>query len=332
MKAEELIKDKTFLAWYNQSDTGSVRLWEDRIKASSEIREIVEEAVILLQLSALKETEPSDEKLMMERNRLMRSIQEEETAMIPLQRKRWFGWVAAASVLVLLGAVWVFNYQRKQYPEYRTAANEMREILLPDSSVVSLNHDSHLKLLSAWSEKDSLREVWLDGEAFFTVRHTAGNTKFIVHTDDLKVEVLGTTFNVKKQAELTTVVLESGKVQLSSEEKPEELIVMQPGQLAEYRRASGAVTQKQVNPEIFTAWKEGKIIFENAAIGEVVMRLSETYGIDVDYSALDETGNQFNGTFPANDITVLLSALSKAYSWQIEQHGQKIVLKPGTPE
>lgn len=324
MDAEELLKDKTFLDWYKKSDPEAILLWENRRKASMKLRNLMDEAVIILQLEALKDNEPTDEKVGIERMRLMSAIEEEDLRVVPLKRKLWLPWVAASVVLGLV-SLFYFNSFNKQSLEYITAGNEIREIVLPDSSVVSLNQNSHLKMLTRWSGKDSLREVWLDGEAYFSVRRKANGSKFIVHTGDLKVEVLGTTFNIKKQSEKTTVVLETGKVQVFSESKPDDKILMKPGELAEF--TSGSLTHKAVNTEVFTAWKEGKIVFENVTIHEIATRLRENYGLEVDYSALRDTNFQFNGTYPADDINVLLSALSKAYSWQIDQQGTKVVLK-----
>lgn len=329
MKAEELLKDESFLAWYSKSDPVSVALWENRRQESQEVQTVMEEAVILLMIGDISEIEPSDDKLASERARLMEVIERDSSQIVAIRKPGWMRWVAAACLLLLVGTVFIFN--RLQTPlEYMTAEHEIKEILLPDSTVVSLNQHSHIKLLKVWTEEDSIREVWLDGEAYFSVQRTTNNSKFIVHSGDLKVEVLGTTFNVKKQAGSTTVVLETGKVQLISDRKPEEKVIMEPGQMVEYK--AGELTQKPVNTQVFTAWKEGKIIFENATITEVVRRLGESYGLAVDYSALQETEGQFNGSFPADDLDVLLSALSKAYPWQIERQGKKIIIRSETSE
>lgn len=326
MKAEELLNDESFLAWYYRTDQVSVDLWETRKNSSPEVRGIMDEAVILLMVRDIKEEEPSDEKLISERNRLMAAIDQEEKKIISLPGYRWLRWMAAACLLFIVGTWVVFNQSQQPIMDYYTSANEIREITLPDGSVVSLNQQSHLKLLNVWAEGDSIREVWLDGEAYFSVQHTKDNSKFIVHSGEIKVEVLGTTFNVKKQSQKTIVVLETGKVQLSSNRKPEEKLIMQEGQMAEY--TGGELTKKSVNTQVFTAWKEGKIIFENASLSEVARRLEDNYGLEVDISALSDADGQFNGSFPADDLDVLLAALSKAYSWQIDRDEQKVTVSP----
>lgn len=85
---------------------------------------------------------------------------------------------------------------------YATQYGEQRVVELPDHSVVSLNANSTLRFRNDWSQANTLREVWLDGEAFFSVQKqegAAGPAKFIVHTNDLDVEVLGTRFNVSNR-------------------------------------------------------------------------------------------------------------------------------------
>lgn len=112
-----------------------------------------------------------------------------------------------------------------------TAYGKTERITLPDQSVVLLNANSVLSYNDKWTDNKT-REVWLAGEAYFEVKKSdaRGNAKFVVHTDQLSVEVLGTEFNVNNRRGKTQVVLNAGKVRLTSDTTLEKEIIMAPGE------------------------------------------------------------------------------------------------------
>jgi transmembrane sensor len=90
----------------------------------------------------------------------------------------------------------------------QTEYGKLKQVLLPDSSSIVLNANSKIEYDKNWS-KGKRREVWLEGEAFFDVRHLNQDTtqvstydQFVVHTEDLDVEVLGKQKLYCKQEEL----------------------------------------------------------------------------------------------------------------------------------
>src|ERR1700761_1084646 len=99
---------------------------------------------------------------------------------------------AAAVILVFAGLHLLQNASKKESPALlaeRTGANEIKTILLPDSSVVILNAGSSLQFSPGLGSMDN-REVWLNGNAFFNVRKDAAIRKFVIHTHSLDVTVL----------------------------------------------------------------------------------------------------------------------------------------------
>lgn len=330
MNKEQLLQDSSFLAWYAKSDQSAIDLWERRMKENPALTQVVEEAVMTLLLQDVEEKVPSEEKLVREREKLLRaiaSIEGDEVEVRKLERKKYYSWVAAASVVLVLACYWVVQMVSNARLVYETATHEVREIELPDQSIVTLNNNSTLRIDKVWSNEDTIRQVWLEGEAFFTVQKAANKSKFIVHSGDLQVEVLGTSFNVNSTANATTVVLATGKVQLSQKGKDDK-IVMKPGDMAEYKGRSGEIVSKQVNTEVFTAWKDGRMVFENASIAEIADLLAKRYGLQVNYEAVSNSDNEFNGTFPIDDVSVLLDALSKTYQWDVQREGKHITLRP----
>ncbi len=151
------------------------------------------------------------------------------------KRRRWrIGVGVAASVGLLLAlGVWLFNELRTPLITIQTAFAEQQTLILPDSSIVELNANSSISYRDNWTNRES-RIVWLTGEAFFHVtKKQRTGQKFCVLTNDLTVEVLGTSFNVNTHHEETKVFLEEGKVKLNFDTFSEE-ILMEPGELVTY--------------------------------------------------------------------------------------------------
>ena len=102
---------------------------------------------------------------------------------------------AAVALLLLTTGLWTFR-NVLIYKTYHTASGETKTFVLVDGSQVTLNTLSSLRV-PRWGFGSSSREVFLDGEAAFSVRHTPDGRKFIVKTQkDFEVVVLGTEFSV----------------------------------------------------------------------------------------------------------------------------------------
>ena len=148
--------------------------------------------------------------------------------------------VAAAACIAAFGfGIWWIGARtgRPQYASERTGYGEMKTIVLPDSSVVILNSNSSLRIPEQWSDAEG-RQVWLEGEAYFQVqKQPATVRKFVVHTRQVDVEVLGTKFNVNTRRQQAVVSLEEGKVRLlvykgdSAVLEKRAPVVMRPGQV-----------------------------------------------------------------------------------------------------
>jgi ferric-dicitrate binding protein FerR (iron transport regulator) len=127
-----------------------------------------------------------------------------------------------------------FGPRLQQGVEYRTAFGETKIITLPDSSTVILNSNSLLRLKSAW-KSTTPREVWLDGEAFFSVIHKKNNQPFKVkpvRTWPSKCWEQPLMFTIETRQKLC---LNSGRIQLSLPDvQSGEKIMMKPGELVEY--------------------------------------------------------------------------------------------------
>ena len=112
----------------------------------------------------------------------------------------------AASLILISSIVLILFIAKKEQVQFITKYGQTLKIVLPDSSTVYLNGNSKLSYINNW-DNNSDREVKVDGEAYFSVKHTKSNQKFFVRmADNLSVEVLGTEFNITKRGKNTQVV------------------------------------------------------------------------------------------------------------------------------
>lgn len=166
-------------------------------------------------------------------------------------------------------------------------------LILADGTKVWMNADSKLKYPVSFSRER--REVYLKGEAYFEVAKDS-RRPFIVHTSRGAVEVLGTGFNVRDYREEQKVVttLVQGRVVYRSEKRPEQEIVLEPGFQVKDEEG-GTLQSRKVDVVLYTGWKDGKYVFENATLEEIMQVLSKWYDIAVFYKREEVKNLHFTG-------------------------------------
>jgi ferric-dicitrate binding protein FerR (iron transport regulator) len=233
-------------------------------------------------------------------------------------------WSGSIAAMLMIGLSYFFWMSTESMIEHRTAFGETKTIVLPDSSTVILNSNSLLRLSARW-ESTTPREVWLDGEAFFSVIHKKNNQPFKVKTDEaVDIEVLGTTFNVYHRNE-TKIVLNTGRIQLSLPTvQADEKILMNPGELVEYNEKK--YVKRKVDPKVYTAWTQHNLVLNRTSLRDMLMMIKDNYGIDVgtDERLLDQT---ISGSMPVTDAEGLLEQIAKAFQLKIVKEENRIYLK-----
>ncbi len=208
-------------------------------------------------------------------------------------------------------------YEALTTVRYATDYGETQQIALPDGSTVILNANSHLHYPKQWPE-ESPREIWLRGEAYFSVKKTGtpGNQRFVVHTDGLAIEVVGTTFNVNQREQTTRVVLTSGKVKLFRNGASQADAVMKPGELVVYSSQTQQLVQQTTETQLHTAWKENLLIFKDESLQNIGRTLKDRYGVTLRFGSPEIAQQRFTTTLPADRIEVFFTLLSSSYTIQ----------------
>ena len=216
----DFIMDESFQAWVHKPADEQNIFWENYLASHPEkFGEITEAKNILSQLSSEPDTLPVYKVNNIWKN-IFSAITEREPVSIKqysaiVKEKPVYKWwmVAAASISLLivgLGSYLYYDYNKNVH--YATNFGQTLKVNLPDGSLVVLNANSKLSYPKNW-ESQSDRTVYLEGEAFFDVteKPLSSQAKFIVKTEALNVEVLGTQFNVAKRECQTEVTLNRGK-------------------------------------------------------------------------------------------------------------------------
>jgi len=239
------------------------------------------------------------------------------------------------ALLMILGGVYFFSNKSTSTITHQTAYGETMKIVLPDSSVVTLNGNSQISYVPTW-EPSATRKVWLEGEAFFEVRkkdeanqqnEAAEGLKFLVFTSNFNVEVLGTSFNVKDRGDRASVVLNTGKVRLQKKTESDD-IEMKPGDRVAVSSESDGLVTKAVDPELYSSWTKNKLVFERTPLPEIARLLEDNYGLDVTFKYEDLKDRIFTATIPTIQVDVLLAILEESMKGvKITKEGNRIIIE-----
>ncbi|MFT4533796.1 MAG: transmembrane sensor [Saprospiraceae bacterium] len=162
---------------------------------------------------------------------------------------------------------------------------------LPDGSQIILNSDSEIKYDDDF---DLERTLYLEGEAFFQVEK---GESFTVVTDEGKVLVLGTSFNVLAREGVFVVSCKTGKVQVSSKTQSK---IITPGERVRFSNGIASVIEK-VDPDKIDNWTSGESYFERTPLIEVISSLSHKYDVEIDLPTAYH-GKLFTGSFIHSDM------------------------------
>lgn len=298
---DDLIRDEFFQRWIYFPDEENTAFWEKFLSENPEKTELVGEAKEFLCLLDFDEGDVFESKIMALKNRIDFAIDHPEIS----SRVNTIGgrgnrtgnrlgyWLKVAATVALLVVASVLV--RRHYfdaniaalepgiSEQSTLKGERTIISLEDGTKVWLNVASRIRYPETF-EGNIIREVFLDGEAFFEVaRDTA--KPFIVRTQEIQIKVLGTSFNVKsydKEDKIQTTLVE-GKVRIQSMDEQPKVVTLAPNQMATYHKESKKmVLNNKTDMDALAGWKEGRLIFDNKPLEEIVIALERWYDVEIE--------------------------------------------------
>lgn len=155
-------------------------------------------------------------------------------------------------------------------------------VTLADGSRVWLNAGSALRFPEAFTGKQ--RVVYLEGEGYFEVKRDE-RKPFIVKTEEMDLQVLGTSFNVKAYRDDENIVttLVTGKIAQRYSEIDTN-IILTPSYQAVFNKSSRVLQTKEVDVRAALAWREGRIVMDNARLEDIFRELSRWYDFEIVYT------------------------------------------------
>lgn len=169
-----------------------------------------------------------------------------------------------------------------EYNTVRTPQGGQYRVILPDSSIVRLNAVSSLRFPVVFGERERIVEV--EGEAFFDVQHDPDRPFRVVLPGGARIEVLGTSFNVKAYRDEPAIktTLASGTIRMHSGDRE---ILLRPGQqaLLPITKPESIQLETDVNLEAETSWKDGYFQFEDMALDDIMRQIARWYDVEIVY-------------------------------------------------
>ena len=233
---------------------------------------------------------------------------------------------AAILALPLLLSSLVMSYlyfhkpeEELKYAEVKAAQGTIIRYELPDKSVVFLNSGSSLRYPTVFD--DTHRSVDLEGEAYFHVTADQKRPFYVNTSAGLSVYVYGTHFNISayKDDDFIETILEEGKVNVITPDK-RTVVRLEPGERLSYNKVSSRMSKNVVDIYEKTAWKDGKLMFRNTSLNEVLKRLARHFNVNITFNNHSGRTYNYRATFRDETLPQILDYLgeSATMKWQMK--------------
>jgi ferric-dicitrate binding protein FerR (iron transport regulator) len=316
----DFLDDASFKNWVEQKNASDINFWEFWIANNPNKKELIEKAKDLVLGISFNQEIVGQEKITSEWKKLESKISTKNNTTKKLVRN--FRPISIAASILLLISIGFYFTTTASKVKHKTNYGEILNIKLQDGSNVTLNSNSSLSYY-----KNESRKVWLTGEAFFQVdKKVTTNAKFWVLTEDLSVEVYGTSFNVNNKNKKTDVFLEEGNIWLKLKNGGDKKMV--PGNYISYSSEKRKVLEDKniFNPTIKTSWKDGSLLFENLTLESAMKKIEETYGYSIVFKDNQSKKVLITGAVPNTNIDICIKAIEKSVNVNITKKENQLII------
>ena len=196
---------------------------------------------------------------------------------------------------------------------------------LSDGTKLHINAGSSIEFPSHFTTIE--RRVSMQGEILFEVAPDK-NHPFILNADQLSIQVLGTTFNVKSFKEDTrmeTTLLE-GKINVKHPSG--QSLTLRPGEQAIYDKQKGHLIRNQVDATHVLAWKNSKLILDDESLVSVLQKIERLYGIKCSYDPTFKDVPIWGSISTKDSLNDILQMLEKVSGVKLKLTGKTIMVSP----
>jgi ferric-dicitrate binding protein FerR (iron transport regulator) len=242
-----------------------------------------------------------------------------------VRKMRPVAWLKIAALFILVAGAGLFGYQMFSENKVEALAVVSKGSALvdtlPDGSVVTLNKNSSLNYPSKF--KGNTRTIALTGEAFFNV--TPDKEKpFVINVNDVQVKVVGTSFNVRSENGVTEVIVETGVVKVTRNNKTVEL---RPAEKIKTGGVDSALVKERVEDKLYNYYRSKEFVCDDTPLWKLVEVLNEAYGANVIIENKELRGLKLNTTFNNESLDRILEIVSQTFGITITKEQDRIILK-----
>ena len=243
-----------------------------------------------------------------------------ETPVRSIHRRRWLYAAAAAVALLLVALLWLrepADPTERYTTSISTKVAEQTQTDLPDGSTANLNALTTLAFSeTGWSDE---REVYLQGEAYFKAKK--GKT-FHVLSDQGKVRVVGTRFNVYARGNTLEVKCTEGRVQVFNPTGSEKVLVKAGEQVS----VVNGKMQRRRGIDFRPKWYDGVTEFKSTLRSRILDEIERQYGVTIMREGLEE--KDYTCQFVNDDLEKALNSVSTIMNLKYEVRSDTVWFSP----
>ena len=205
-------------------------------------------------------------------------------------------------------------------------SRQVQDVTLSDGSEIQLDADTRLIV-----RMDSDRRVLeLErGRALFHVAHDA-DRPFVVNANGSRVEALGTVFQVAREGTQTVVTLTEGDILVTARTGDQVLNErLTPGeQLVMSESTDGGWQRTRVDTEAATSWAEGRHVFRNISLSELVSEVNRYASTSVRLGSSELESMRISGSFDTGDSRAIAQAVALTLDLRVVDAINSVILLP----
>lgn len=238
---------------------------------------------------------------------------------VPLFKRFYVKAISAAAVIIL--AIGLFWWNRPAAEKTLAAGQTVVIEKLADGSEITLNKQSTLHYPTAF--KGKTRSVALKGEAFFNI--TPDKSKpFIISVNDIRVTVVGTSFNIRENSNYVEVLVETGTVIVSRDSQK---ITLQAGEKINMPFTGAIAAKEKVNDKLHNYYRTKEFVCDDTPLWKLVQVLNEAYKTNIVFGKEELKDLRMNTSFYNESLDQVLEVIRLTFNLTVRKENGKIILE-----
>lgn len=262
-------------------DHAALRKW---IKQDIRYKKYFHDAVVIWKATAIDSNEAG-----FDVNKAITLFEKESKAPVNLYFYKLALRISSVAVVFLVCTITTLFFLKQteqtvtdDYKEYivEVPAGAKSKITFPDGSTVWLNAGSKVTYNSNFAKES--RNIELSGEGYFEVTKNE-KLPFVVNTEKLAVQVLGTKFNLKSytEDEVVKVVLKEGAIKVGDFRTKVNPVLLKPNQQLTLQKSGNLVSIDSIDASHIENWRNGTMVFDEVSLEEIAKELKRLYNIPI---------------------------------------------------